>query len=276
MEREVTSVMARLPSSKSALLQHLQRFSQERNPETRKALLQIEKKALMRWFAMGAKNLLNGNVYLTKPTKRFVQKHLGDIRKLKDPAVQDRTKMNIILKRGGQGFLGAVIIRALLRRQEREPVKQAYHTFNVKHRAPAPLTPPKKKKKKRTPPVSPIPSPLVSPIASPIASPVTPVEAAAPHPLMAKLMPLTIADLKKRATSTPKKTSKKRATPKKKATPKKTPTPKRAKSKPAAASVPFTPVSQRTRLKRVGKVSSAANQAFTALFNGLGLNPINQ
>lgn len=113
------------------ILKRLRQFGKEKNVEHRKSLLMAEKTNLLKWFSMGARNILNGNVYLTKPTLKFVQKHIAAIRKLMNPTTQDGTKMDIILKRGGQGFLGSVIIRALLRRQDREPDKDKFYTMKM-------------------------------------------------------------------------------------------------------------------------------------------------
>lgn len=113
------------------ILKRLRQFGKEKNAEHRKSLLMAEKTNLLKWFSMGARNILNGNVYLTKPTLKFVQKHIAAIRKLMNPTTQDETKMDIILKRGGQGFLGSVIIRALLRRQDREVDKDKFYTMKM-------------------------------------------------------------------------------------------------------------------------------------------------
>ena len=52
---------------------------------------------------------------LPKQTQRFMDRHQHDVRKLASAIVVPETKRSIILKPGGGGFLGGVIIRSLIR-----------------------------------------------------------------------------------------------------------------------------------------------------------------
>ena len=52
---------------------------------------------------------------LPKQTKNFMDRHKDDVRKLASAMTDPEVKRSIILKPGGGGFFGGVIIRSLIR-----------------------------------------------------------------------------------------------------------------------------------------------------------------
>ena len=52
---------------------------------------------------------------LPKQTKNFMERRKDDVRKLASAMVDPEVKRSIILKPGGGGFFGGVIIRSLIR-----------------------------------------------------------------------------------------------------------------------------------------------------------------
>lgn len=69
----------------------------------------------MKWFLAGAKNLLKGVIPIKKQTQRFIDKHREDLSVIANKKVNDDNRIKAILKRGGAGFVGGVIIRHLLK-----------------------------------------------------------------------------------------------------------------------------------------------------------------
>ena len=51
---------------------------------------------------------------LPKQTQNFMDRHQDDVRKLASAIVDPEVKRSIILKPGGGGFFGGVIIRTLI------------------------------------------------------------------------------------------------------------------------------------------------------------------
>lgn len=97
------------------LLRTLRRLQHERDPEKRTAIIELGRKALMKWFLAGAKNLLKGVIPIHKQTQRFIDKHRDDLSVIANKKVNDDNRIKAILKRGGAGFVGGVIIRHLLK-----------------------------------------------------------------------------------------------------------------------------------------------------------------
>ena len=52
---------------------------------------------------------------LPKQTQKFMDRHQDDVQKLASAIVDPEVKRSIILKPGGGGFFGGVIIRSLIR-----------------------------------------------------------------------------------------------------------------------------------------------------------------
>lgn len=70
----------------------------------------MSRKTLLKWFSIGAKNLLRGSIPVDKQTQRFIEKHRGDLKTIADKKANEDHRLKAILKRGGAGCLGGVII----------------------------------------------------------------------------------------------------------------------------------------------------------------------
>ena len=73
------------------------------------------RKALLNWFAMGARNLLRRVLPVNKVTERFLQSHRQELSIIADKNADEGERKKAILKRGGAGFLGGTIIRHLFK-----------------------------------------------------------------------------------------------------------------------------------------------------------------
>jgi hypothetical protein len=73
------------------------------------------RKALLNWFAMGARNLLRGVLPVNKVTEQFIHSHRQELSTIADKNANEGERKKAILKRGGAGFLGGTIIRHLFK-----------------------------------------------------------------------------------------------------------------------------------------------------------------
>lgn len=112
--RKTVFTMGR-PSAKSKLVKTLRRLQRERDPVQRSHLIELGRRALLNWFAMGARNLLRGVLPGNKITQRFIQSHRQDLSVIADKKSNEEERKKAILKRGGAGFLGGTIIRHLFK-----------------------------------------------------------------------------------------------------------------------------------------------------------------
>ena len=70
---------------------------------------------MIKWFSLAARKIIEGKMKLPKQTKKFMERHKDDVRKLASAMVDPEVKRSIILKPGGDGFFEGVIIRSLIR-----------------------------------------------------------------------------------------------------------------------------------------------------------------
>ena len=150
-----------VPYTSHSVLTALQNLSQQTNRVEREAVLKAGLKEILKWFTLAAKNIIENKIKLPKQTTTFMTKHREEIQRLADPSIDEEIKRKIILKPGGGGFLGGVIIRSLLRwdgsktarkfgdRQPRAPRKRAPRKSSSK-------TPKKRTSKKKTPKKKPV------------------------------------------------------------------------------------------------------------------------
>ena len=137
-----------VPYTSHSVLTALQNLSQQTNRVEREAVLKAGLKEILKWFTLAAKNIIENKIKLPKQTTTFMTKHREEIQRLADPSIDEEIKRKIILKPGGGGFLGGVIIRSLLRW---DGSKKARKFGDRQPRAPRKRAPQKKKTpKKRT------------------------------------------------------------------------------------------------------------------------------
>ena len=138
--------------TRRAVIQAMENVSPSQDPETRRQLLNVGLKEMIRWFTLAARVIVQKKIQLPKQTLTFMQKHRDALEQLANTRVDDNTKRQLILKPGGSGFLGGVMIRSLLRWDGQ---KTARKFGTPKKKKPARSTTSKKragaKKKKRQP-----------------------------------------------------------------------------------------------------------------------------
>ena len=108
----MTSLQSHLPVK---LIRALYGISREKNPQIRSRVLEASLKEVLRWFTVTARQLLQGIIHIPHQTKRFFDRNKVALTQLADPRIDTQTKKQIILKPGGSGSLGGVIIRSLLK-----------------------------------------------------------------------------------------------------------------------------------------------------------------
>lgn len=97
------------------VIRALESLSKEPNGQKRHQLLQAGLTEMIKWFTLAAKIILEKKIQLPKQTLNFMNRNQNEIKQLADANVDVDTKRKLILKPGGSGFLGGVMIRSLLR-----------------------------------------------------------------------------------------------------------------------------------------------------------------
>ncbi|KAL4238183.1 hypothetical protein ACF0H5_002895 [Mactra antiquata] len=110
--------------SMEAIAQSLVHLSQEKNPATREQLLRTGLNEMMKWFTLAAQIVLQKKVQLPKQTLNFMEKHRHELEQLQYDNIDLDTKRQLILKPGGSGFLGGVMIRSLLRWNGKKTIRK--------------------------------------------------------------------------------------------------------------------------------------------------------
>ena len=142
------------------LIRALYNLSKEHDAHKRKTLLNAGLVEMIKWFSLAARKIIEGKMKLPKQTKKFMERHKDDIRKLASAMVDPEVKRSIILKQGGGGFFGGVIIRSLIRwdgnkllrrKKKTTPKKKSKKTKKTKttrqHKKNDPVKPRKSKKR---------------------------------------------------------------------------------------------------------------------------------
>ena len=107
--------MAAKQRTSANLIRALYNLSKEQDAQKRKGLLNAGMVEMIRWFSLAARKIVEGKMKLPKQTLKFMTKHKDDLRRLASAMIEPNEKRSIILKPGGGGFFGGVIIRSLLR-----------------------------------------------------------------------------------------------------------------------------------------------------------------
>ena len=137
----------------------LQNLSQQTNRVEREAVLKAGLKEILKWFTLAAKNIIENKIKLPKQTTTFMTKHREEIQRLADPSIDEEIKRKIILKPGGGGFLGGVIIRSLPRWDGSKTARKFGDDRHSRKRAPrksSSKTAKKRPLKKKTPKKKPV------------------------------------------------------------------------------------------------------------------------
>jgi hypothetical protein len=92
------------------------------------------RKTLLNWFAMGARNLLREVLPVNKVTEWFIHSHRQESSTIADKNADEGERRKAILKRGGAGFLGGIIIRHLFKWETQK--KREYPRFVCVYRLP--------------------------------------------------------------------------------------------------------------------------------------------
>ena len=142
------------------LIRALYNLSKEHDAHKRKTLLNAGLVEMIKWFSLAARKIIEGKMKLPKQTKKFMERHKDDVRKLASAMVDPEVKRSIILKPGGGGFFGGVIIRSLIRwdgnkllrrKKKTTPKKKSKKTKKTKttrqHKKNDPVRPRKSKKR---------------------------------------------------------------------------------------------------------------------------------
>ena len=114
------------------LMRALFNLSREHDSHKRKSLLNTGLIEMIKWFSLAARKVVQGKMKLPKQTQKFMSRHQDDVQKLANAIVDPEVKRSIILKPGGGGFFGGVIIRSLIRLDGNKLIKNLTRKLNLK------------------------------------------------------------------------------------------------------------------------------------------------
>ena len=127
------------------LIRALYNLSREHDSHKRKSLLNAGLIEMIKWFSLAARQIVQGKMKLPKQTQKFMDRHQDDVRKVASAIVDPEVKRSIILKPGGGGFFGGVIIRSLIRWDGNKLMRK----FNKKTKKPKKKSVKKPRKQKK-------------------------------------------------------------------------------------------------------------------------------
>ena len=162
------------------IIRSLESLGEERDPAKREQLLRSGLTKMIKWFTLAANIILQKKVALPKQTLNYMNKHQSELQQLGDDRVDLDTKRRLILKPGGGGFLGGVLIRSLLRWDGQKTIRH-FGPRKPRARKPRAQRPKAKKARKpktpktpKTPTRTPTPPRTPSRSVTPMGSPFTP------------------------------------------------------------------------------------------------------
>ena len=83
----------------------MKRLRVERDPQRREQIIKLGRKALMRWFLVGAKNLLKGVIPLNRRDEQFVARYRADLKIIGSKRFSDEDRKHFS-REGVLDFLG--------------------------------------------------------------------------------------------------------------------------------------------------------------------------
>ena len=83
------------------LLRLLKRLQRERNPDKRSEIIASGRKALMKWFLVGARNLLKGIIPVNKQAQQFIDKHRQELSIIINKESSERSETSHTQERWG-------------------------------------------------------------------------------------------------------------------------------------------------------------------------------
>ena len=131
------------------LIRALYNLSREHDSHKRKSLLNAGLIEMIKWFSLAARKIVQGKMKLPKQTQKFMDRHQDHVRKLASSIVDPEVKRSIILKPGGGGFFGGVIIRSLIRWDGNKLMRKFNKKTKPKHPKKKSVKKPRKQKKRK-------------------------------------------------------------------------------------------------------------------------------
>ena len=86
------------------LLHLLKRLKRECDPQKREEIIRLGRKALTKWFLVGARNLLKGVIVLNKRDQQFLARHRQDFDVISNSQASDEERKKTSSREDGPGF----------------------------------------------------------------------------------------------------------------------------------------------------------------------------